>query len=106
MPVGRVLKVVAASLWVVFIVAIGVAEFLDRDLPTQWGTFTEQSRECQNGPRYSGCTVRGRWVSHDGRIVKADVVLVNAGLWMPWLMATGGVTFIVVQLRAGRRDSK
>lgn len=31
---------------------------------------------------------------------------VNAGLWMPWLMAIAGVTFIAVQLRAGRRDSK
>lgn len=137
MPIGRFLKVGAAGLWVAFMVAIGVAEFLDRDLPTQWGTFTEQSRECQNGPRYSSCTIHGQWLSHDGRVVKADVVLdgdtdedgtaraayrpggamdvddivhterwVNAGLWMPWLMATGGATFIVVLLRAGRSDSK
>ena len=64
---------IMGAVFVVFIV-IGVAEVLDRDRPTYWGTFTEKSTTCDPGPRGGG-TQTGIWVSDDGTIVKVGIIL-------------------------------
>jgi hypothetical protein len=60
----------------VMAVAIGVASWMDRDLPTHWGTFTEQSTRCD--PVYSRhrtCTSTGTWASDDGKTTLHKVTL-------------------------------
>lgn len=57
-------------------IAIGVASWMDRDLPTSWGTFTEQATRCDPGySRRSDCTSIGTWVSDDGKTTLHEVRL-------------------------------
>lgn len=57
-------------------VAIGVATWKDRDLPTYSGTFTEKSTHCDSayGAR-KACTSTGTWVSDDGKTTLHNVTL-------------------------------
>lgn len=60
----------------IFAVAIGVASWMDRDLPTYTGTFTEQSTQCDSVfSRSRACTSTGTWVSDDGRTTLHNVTL-------------------------------
>ncbi len=57
-------------------VGTGVASWMDRDLPTHWGTFTEQSTSCD--PVFSrrrACISTGTWVSDDRKITLHKVTL-------------------------------
>ncbi len=53
---------------------MGVIAAVGHDRTTYWGTFTEQSTQCDPGPR-GACTIMGRWVSEDQSIVKEHIQL-------------------------------
>ena len=74
--VGHGIYYVVMTCCFVMAVAIGVAAWMDRDLPTQWGTFTEESTHCDPFyDRYGTCTSTGTWVSDDGKSTLHQVSL-------------------------------
>lgn len=71
---GHALFYVLMGLCLLAVLFVGVANLVDRDRPTYWGTFTEQSTSCDPGPR-GGCTATGIWTSDDGKIIKRNILL-------------------------------
>ena len=63
---------ITAGACIAFIM-IGIIQFLGRDRPVYWGTFTETSTTCSG--LHGECTNSGRWVSDDGTMVKHGVTL-------------------------------
>ena len=72
--VGHGVFYVVMTCCFVMAVAIGVAAWMDRELPAQRGTFTEHSTHCDPVyERYRTCTSTGAWVSDDGKTTLHNV---------------------------------